>query len=300
MNIFAGRRYNSGKLMSNLLNVVDELEDLLFDGRQKNERRAAADLYNMLFLFGLCLDRSYVAQRLPYVIRNSTVSLKEEHGKKMFPILARRQESTELDILFINAPSFLGHRAKLNYHVEVETQQRDDTAFQRLLDFSAFCMSKGIDLAPILVTTRGESRYVQDICNINIDDLRKSGAFYERYADDIEHIPGLACDDAACCFYILDLVSSRERFIREELLVELRTRGVLRQRLLDFKKLATEDVLSLGDCLGLETPNNFNHRMVGYINKLKEKGLLEDTPDGKAHRLGPSGGKLILDWRSGV
>lgn len=287
--------------MSNLLKIIDDLDDLLFNGRQKNERHAATDLHNILFSFGLSIDHNYVAQRFPYVIRNLTVSLKDEHIKQIFPILGGTgQESTELDILFINAPSLLGHGAKLNYYVEVETQQRDPMAFQRLLDFTGFCKCKGIDLFPILVTSMRGSGYVQDICVINIDDLRKSGFFYEHYMNNIGQIPGLAYDDAASCFYILDLVSRAERVIREELLVELKNRDVLKRKTLDFRKLVAQNA-SLGDCLEAESISNFNKRVVdGYIKKLKENELLTDTPDRKAHQLTPRSGKLILKWRSGV
>lgn len=284
--------------MSNLVNVIDELDHLLFNDRQKKERRVAVDLHNILFSFGLTVDGNYVTERLPYVIRNMKVGLKDEHTRKVFPIFIG-QESTELDILFINAPSFLGHGARLNYYIEIEMQQRDTVAFQRLLDFSTFCKNKGIDLFPILVTNMRESGYVQDICIINVDDLRKSGAFYERYINDVAQIPGLAYDDAASCFYILDVISAHDRVSKEQLLVQLRDSHVLNRKLFDFRKFVTETV-SLRDCLDSETMNNFNQRIVEYVKQLKEKELLTDTPDRRAHRLTPSSGKLILKWRSAL
>jgi len=283
--------------MSNLLNVIDELDQLLFNGRQKNERRVAVDLHNILFSFGLSVGGNYVTERLPHVIRNMKVGLKDEHTRKVFPMFIG-QEWTELDILFINAPSFLGHRARLNYYIEIEMQQRDTVAFQRLLDFSTFCKNKGIDLFPILVTNMRESGYVQDICIINVHDLRKSGAFYERYMNDVKQIPGLAYDDAASCLHILDVTSNAgERAVKEQLLVELRNRYILKRKAFDFRKFVTETV-SLGDCLDSETSANFNRRMVEYVRQLKEKDLLIDTADGRAHQLTPLSGKLILKWRS--
>ena len=284
--------------MSSLLSVIEELDNLLFEGRQKVERRTAVHLHNILFSFGLSVDHNHVTRRLPFVIRNLEVSLKDEHAKKVFQIL-EGQESTELDILFIDAPSLLGHGARLNYYAEIETQQRDTVAFQRLLDFSAFCKGGAINLFPILVTKMRRSGYVQDICVINIDDLRRAGSFYERYLVDIEQIPGLAYDDAACCFYILDLLSREERVVKERLLEELRKRHVLKQKTVDFTKVATGN-LCLGDCLEPEEDNNFNKRMVGYIRKLKEMNVITNTPDGRAHQLTPLGGKLILKWRSGL
>lgn len=283
--------------MSSLLNVIDELDDLLFNGRQKNERRVAVDLHNILFSFGLSINHNHVAQRLPYVIRNQEVSLKDEQVRtQIFPLL--RQESTEIDILFINAPSPLGHGAKLNYYVEVETQRRDALASQRLLNFSAFCKRKGIDLFPILVVDIEASRYMEDICIMNMDELRKMGAFYERYMNDIEQIPGLAFDDAASCFYIMDLMSKKGIIIKEELHEELRRHPILWRKTINFKKFATEKA-SLDDCLEPETSANFNQRMLEYIKKLKENGLIEDA-DIRSHQLTPSGGKCILKWRGGI
>ena len=226
-----------------------------------------------------------------------SISLKEEHSKIIFPILAG-QDSTELDILFINSPTQLGHEATLNYYIEVETQRRDPLAFQRLIDFSNFCKSRKIDLFPILITNIKGSGYVQEICVFNIDDLAKSGIYYERYLKNLEQIPGLSYDDAACCLYILDLVSERERFMKEELFVELKNHQVLKRKSLNLKRLVNENEISLGDCLEFETSADFNRRLNEYLKLLKEKKLLVNTVDGRAHQLTSLGAQYIIKWRS--
>jgi hypothetical protein len=283
---------------SQLLPIIDELDTLLFNGLQKKERVVCFYLWSILFAQGLSIDNNYVQSRLPTVIRNLSISLKEAHAKKLFPVLSG-QESTELDILFINAPSQLGHESKLNYYIEVETQGRDTLAFQKLVDFSMYCKTKTIELFPVLITNTRETAYVQGVCVINIDELTKSGSFYERELKNLEQLPGLSYDDSASCFYILSVLSGKDRFIKDQLLNEIKLHGILRRRLLNLKKFVTEEVLFI-DCLEFEPDAVYNGRIVKYIKNLKEKKLLIDTPDGRSHQLTPIGAQFLLKWRAGL
>lgn len=281
-----------------LIDIINMLDDQLFNGVQKYERLATLYINHLLCSLGLTIDNKYVSRRLPIIVRSFEISLKDDYIKQIFSILSSSgQSSTDIDILFIGCSSPFGHESKANYYVEVEMHQRDHLAVQRLLDFSEFCKSKNVDLFPILVTNQRPNGYYRDICVVNFNNLKLVAGTCGRYLTRSEQIPGLAWDYASICFYILDLLSRQERTVKNDLLHQLVNTPSLWQKKPNFKRFLLENV-SLKDCLQKESEKEFRRRMNQYFLKLKKARLICDTPDGWAYQITHLGSKYIIDWRS--
>ena len=114
---------------------------------------------------------------------------------------------------------------------------------------------------------------MQEICVFNIDDLAKSGIYYERYLKNLEQMR-LSYDYAACCLYILDLVSEPGRFMKEEFICfELKNHQVLKRKSLNLKRLVNENEISLGDCSEFDNFCRFQSKVKRIFKAIKREKI---------------------------
>lgn len=285
------------------LELIHSLDDKLFNGNQKNERTVAVLINDLLNLFPSMIEPEKYKLRLPIVIRNQTINLQKESIKKFFPIVHSAFNSTELDILFLDAISIFGHKSSVNYFIEVEMRERDVHAFQRLHDFSKACIDRGISLYSILVSNSRKTGFLDDfVCAINISDFNDWLNNGVTTINSPLDIPGVAYDNAAIAYYLLDYISTRERMDRDEILRHLfrigrghlHTHKLLRYEI-DFDKLNSEKQ-RLSEVLIDEDLGKFNHRISKLLNTMRHYELIHDDEEKYAYQLTALGSDYVLKW----
>jgi len=275
---------------------INELDEYLFNGLHKNERIVAILLDKLMHSLPHIIDPNKTREYSPIIIRNQTINLQKESVRDIFPILSSsRQKTTDIDILFINVTSIFGHRSSINYYVEVEMADRDEKAYQRLFDFSNYCTNRGIALFPILVTNRRVTRFIQNCCIINISELISwSNISFVDVRSPLD-VPGVAWDDSAIVYHILDLISRKERYPKNELITTLSSSPRLFRFELDFD-LMSLIIRTLYEALKREDGKSFRRRMHDLLRKMEQNDLIKDTPDKYSYQLSSIGADYIIKW----
>lgn len=202
------------------------------------------------------------------------------------------QPTTELDILYLNAPSILGHKSSINYYIEVEMANRDILAYQRLGDFAGYCESIDITLFPILVTNVRATGFIKDCCILNMDDLSKISPKTEITSP--KQIPGLAWDNTAIAYYILETISQRYMYQKNELFRKLlRDMRIIRPEI-NFDMI--HKTRSLSRSIVYENTRDVSKRISNIFTRLEDFDLIKKTNDNKSYQLTPQGSEYIIQW----
>jgi hypothetical protein len=215
------------------------------------------------------------------VLRNVDIGSDLYH--KIFP---PGKWSTELDILFLNVPTPLGHPLEggLNFHVEVEVGERADigTELTRLTKVREYFENMGVKINPVLVC-KGYKRWDRafEIPIIDISDLERVVELNPPTS--LGDILGLSYDWAASSIQILEYAAERgEIKSARELWDNCKS---LRQ--MDGKKFLREGKLADSD---YEDYNfSFTPRISQILDKMCKSGLLNRNTNG--------GYKLTADGR---
>ncbi len=275
---------------------MNELDQLLYNGLHKNERNVAVLVNSLIHSLPKIIDNAYFQTQSPIIIRNQTINLQKESMKRIFPILSStRQKTTDIDLLFIDDTSMFGHKSAINYFIEVEMAERDALAFQRLLDFSTYCNNTGINLFPILVTNRRYTSFVQNCCIINISDLNEWTNLSTKHIISPLDIPGISWDNPATAYHIINLISLRERYPKQNLDLMLSRIKVLKRSELDFDRLNPR-TKSLSEILVPESQKDFRRRMHDLLVRMEHFNLIQDTDDKRAYQLTNFGSEYVLKW----
>lgn len=266
----------------------------MFNGTQKNERTVAVLLDRVIHTLPLIIDPINFHKESPIIIRNQTINLKKESTKKIFPLLSN-QESTEIDILFINDTSPLGHSSSINYYVEVEMANRDAKALNRLYDFTTYCTQKGISLFPILITNLQKTQFNKGACFINFNDLQYLSDMCLSTLKTPLNIPGVAWDDSAITYHILDLVSQQFLITKRDLNKKLVNNPILYRKKLDFDTFTMPNKTLLNSLIE-ETPKDFRHRIHDLLKKIEKCKLIKDSSDKRSYQLTSLGTEYVIKW----
>jgi hypothetical protein len=188
------------------------------------------------------------------------------------------KERTELDIIFLNVPTPLGHPLEggLNFHVEVEVGERTNIGSElaRLTKIRGYFENLGVKINPVLVC-KGYKRWDKDfkVPVIDITDLEKVVELNPPTS--LDDIPGLSYDWAASSIQILKYVAGRGKLKNvEELWYNYKSlRQMNGERFLKEGKLADDDY------------EKFDSSFVPRINKILDKmcksGLLGKNANGE-------------------
>jgi hypothetical protein len=275
------------------LELINDLDQRMYNGIQKNERTVIFLIDQFLHLFPKDILKNQFQEISPIYLRNQKVNLKNELTKEIFSLLPL--ESTEMDILIINDTSLFGHKTSFNYYIEVEMSGRDIHASYRLECFADYCKTNDIILLPILITNVNKTTLnKKNISIINIDDLLIYTKDIVNIINPLE-IPGIAWDNASIAYHIIDLISQKGRYDKDELNKELERNLILHQKSLNFNKLDQEKNLikSLED----EETKDFRKRMHDINQKMEESKIIKDFEENpKYYTLAEIGKEYMIKW----
>ena len=250
-------------------------------------------IHNLPFI----IDSQNFKSSSPVIIRNQVINLQKEEVQKAFHLLSSfGQKTTDIDILFLNETSPFGHSSSINYYVEVEMARRSLLSYDRLLDFSSYCRDRGIILFPILVSNLSKTKFIKNCCIMNIDDLKSWSNIPLSFVNTPLDIPGIAWDNSAIAYHILDLISHQYQIQKEDLISKLSENLVLYRNELDFGKLSRYTKL-LTNALERENDKDFRRRMHDLLKRMEDFNLVRDSIDDRgAYQLTELGSEYVMRW----
>jgi hypothetical protein len=264
---------SSGDLLG-FLECMDRVLEV-YGGTRRNERVAAVALQNSFFPLCTLYDADYARQLHNEIIVLRNVNISADLYHKIFHM---GKWGTELDLLFLNVPTVLGHPLEggLNFHVEVEVSEKADigTELTRLTYIRGYFKKMKVEINPVLVC-RGHKRWDEDlkIPIIDIADLERIIKFDPPTS--LDDIPGLSYDWAASSIQILKYVAERGKIKSvKELWDNCKS---LRQ--MNHDKFLRDGRLTLNDY------EDFNFSFMPRINQILDKmcknGLLNRNLHGE-------------------
>jgi hypothetical protein len=269
----------------NLLEFLERMDRVLevYGVTRRNERVAAVAFQNLFLHLCSLYDPAHAEELRSNmkVLRN--VDVGSDLYQKIFP---PGKWGTELDIIFLNVPTPLGHPLEggLNFHVEVEVGEGADiwSELMRLTKIRGYFENLGVKINPVLVC-KGYKRWDKDfkVPVIDITDLEKVVELNPPTS--LGDIPGLSYDWAASSIQILKYAAERGEIKgARELWDNCKS---LRQ--MDGKKFLREGKLADSD---YEDYNfSFTPRISQILDKMCKSGLLNRNTNG--------GYKLTADGR---
>jgi hypothetical protein len=259
-----------------LLGFLERMDRVLevYGGTRRNERVAAVALQNSFFPLCSLYDADYARQLRSSIIVLRNVNIGADLYQKIFP---PEKWGTELDLLFLNVPTLLGHTLDdgLNFHVEVEVGEKAiGTELIRLTYIRGYFKKIKVGINPVLVC-RGHKRW-DEINKIPIIDIADLERFIEfNPPTSLDDIPGLSYDWAASSIQILKYVAERGKIKSvKELWDNCKS---LRQ--MNHDKFLRDGRLTLNDY------EDFNFSFMPRINQILDKmcknGLLNRNLHGE-------------------
>ncbi|MEM2905428.1 MAG: hypothetical protein QW057_06225 [Candidatus Bathyarchaeia archaeon] len=285
----------------NLLGLLEGLDRVLgvWGTTRKHERVAAVALSNHIASLGLMADQEHASKALSEMVVMRNIVLEQSDYKEMFSSPYRMpQKTTELDLLFLNAPSVFGHPTdgKLNFYIEVEMHGELGQAENRVRNLRRYFRDRQVELYPVIVLPE-RRRYDEDLKTafLDIHDLERLVELTPPRT--LRDIPGAAYDWAATSIQILHHVAT-QRALDADRLVSRRDGlwtqcPTLRQH--DFKAFLKRGTVTQQDIEDFQF--QFVPRIRTILDKMVERGLLAKNVEGK-YELTTDGRDLLACYLS--
>jgi len=285
----------------NLLGLLEGLDRILgvWGTTRKHERVAAVSLFNHMASLGLMADPEHASKALSDMVVMRNIVLEQSDYKEMFSSPYRMpQKTTELDLLFLNAPSVFGHPTggKLNFYVEVEMHGELGQAENRVRNLRRYFRDRQLELYPIIVLPE-RIRYDEDLRTVFLDirDLQKLVELAPPRT--LRDIPGTSYDWSATSLQILHHVA-RHKAVDVDILVSKRE-GLWNQcptvRQHDFKAFLRRGIMQTQDIEDFQF--QFAPRLRAIFEKMVERRLLAKNTEGR-YELTTDGRDLLACYLS--
>ena len=248
-----------------------------------NERTVAVAFFHSIMSWIDFLDeedRNRIRREI-IVFRN--LKLEREDVEKIYEVFGKGK--TELDLFFINVPTIFGHKANLNFYIEVEMGKNIVEELVRLTQLRNFFKRRGKKLYAILVAPNIRNcRWPEsDIFMYNYDDIKRIA--YSIRLGSLKDIPGIAYDSSATSLFLLDYIARGQR--KTKLFIKELWDNAPELVRMDYRKYFYKDVLEREDFNFSFTP-----RINNLLDKLKGNGLIVEK-DG-VYKLTINGRDLLI------